>query len=282
MNNEQNLYYPNAFPNNNSNSVTLGKIASTTDQIINEKFPQISRTIRYPLRNKQFSLYANVLQKFLKKARRKNNELTNPIINEEKKNLASFYNKANEYGQQQMKEYLLVNQQKNHSIPEIIQRSLFTLKLYDKIPIVNKKLMAPYDDINNWKKGRLKCLNTKILKNTLSSMLTFSDFNKLPQYKILSQYIKNPSKLSQITKQINKENANLRNPKKLASKIANIISKDDYKLNTNTSTGYNLSPAYYQSYLNMQNTSIDPFSYNNLDAANKLKKLIIKENFNIN
>lgn len=272
------LSYINNPSFNNDNSVTLGKIAKLTDNVLSNKFPQISKLVKYPIRKNQFQLYSNVLKNVLKHRRKIYEETNNPTVVEEKQRLEEFYDKANSLGQQQMKEYLLINQQKNHSIPEVIQRSLLTLRLYDKIPIVNKKLMAPYTNPKYWVKGKLKCLNARMLKNELKSTFNFENFKKLPQYKLLSSYIRNPSLLNSTLNKLSRENLALKNPKKLARKISYIINKDKMDFDGD-SNGLLLGPSYVNSYKNWSTVPISYALNTNTKAGDKLGELLKKNNF---
>lgn len=213
---------------NVSSDLNFDVVAANVDNTINKKYPQLSKLIKYPNRAKQIKLYQNVHEKLLKRAQKKNEE---PLYSGEREGEKRFEEESIKLGKENMKTFLLLNQQKTHGIPEDIRKSLIALKMYYDIPIINSVLMAPFNDNSNWKKGSLLALTPKKLRDYLK--LRFiggsepNQLTKFPEYRLILNYIKGNGKYQKIKKILKKNENAYANPKKMATRIVNSITRDN-------------------------------------------------------
>lgn len=227
-----NHYYPKDLIENNSikdylpSTINFETVAGNVDSILNSKYPQLSKLISYPNRGNQMKLYQKVFEKAVKYAQHQNEK---PLYKDQEANAKIFYDESVKLGKENMKSFLLLNQQKVHSIPEEVRKSLLALKLYYDIPIIDGVLMSPYQNSSNWKNGKLSSLTIKKLRDHLKNKLDFIDSRemvKYPEYRILRAYIRGPAAFNKIKAYLNKQDAYYRNPNLMANRIWNQIKKN--------------------------------------------------------
>lgn len=282
QNNLNNMFYSQAQVRNFDGDISdylpqeynFKTLAGNVDSILSSKYPQLSKLIRYPNRNNQMKVYQHVFEKAVQNAQRKNEK---PLYKEEEANAKVFYDESVKLGKENMKTFLILNQQKTHNIPEEVRKALLSLKLYYDIPIIDGVLMSPYQNNSNWKNGKLMSLTIKKLREHLKTKVDFSNEKELvkyPEYRLLRGYIRGPAQYRKIKAILDKQEAAFKNPKKLANRVWTHIKKKGIDTFAQPTPNKYLSG----SDLNNLNYLSDSLTYDKLNAqkdrTEKLKPFI--------
>lgn len=242
----------------------INRISNAADKAIEKKYPQLSSSLRYPLRQQQIKILLELQKKLL---RSKEKQILDEDGKYEKEKMDEYYKESTKYGREQMKHYTLLNRNVDHSIPQIVKNALFSLNLYKEIPIVNGVLMAPYaNDLSEykgktqkiWKNGKLNRLNqfklqSLIYKNEkMRRLMDEKKLNQLPEYSILRTYITNPSKLGSVVSKISKKQSQFKNPKKMASLLFKEVKEQLSTLDKDSSLRYKSSLLSHRDHENME------------------------------
>lgn len=216
----------------------LNLLAAGVNNVIAEKYPQIAKRIVYPLRDKHFE----IIQETWKKAYNQGRYNQTKIRNVEEENAKTEYRNALvEAQREKAKNFLLVAQKDTNEIPESVKNAMISLKLYQTIPVINGRLMCPgtqlgvntiRDTVRNVnlpifaKNGDLMPLTPRKLRCYLAQthrddevLNNVQTLKKVPEYRIISTYINNPSKLGKLQKILDNDKQAFENPKKMAARI---------------------------------------------------------------
>lgn len=192
----------------------INKIQSAVDSVINEKYPQLSKRMVYPLRKKQLYIYQSTYGKLLRHFQNQNED---KLKNDEKNELTKFYDEQANYGKGRMQQHTVINP--NTKVPEDIKNALIALKIYQNIPIINNRLYSDFTVLENWKKGQLKPLNRLRLKTiVLNRNPTLKDeLKKFPEYRLLLAFIR--GKYYEVRKKLYVEQNKLQDPRRFSKRI---------------------------------------------------------------
>lgn len=208
-------------------------VAANVDKVLTEKYPQLSKLIKFPNRDSQLKLYQKVHEKVVKYAQNRNEKT---FLKPEEDASAQFFNESAKIGKENMKTFLLLNQQRTHNIPEDVKKSIIAFKMYYDIPIIDGRLMAPYTNSNNWKNGKLSTLTPKKLREYVKMRVTNlgneKELRKYPEYRLLLSYIKGPQYYSKTKRLLDKNEAAYRNPEKMAKRVFSVLKKTGISQNT--------------------------------------------------
>ena len=218
-------------PARGSELLDIDKLAQYADVALERKYPNLSRSLVYPLRKQHLPMLVELHKKIINSQSKKQADYER---RDEIAALDNFYHESSQLGREQMKNYTLLNRGIDHRLPLVVKNALLSLKLYKQIPIINGVLMAPYQynsmslggkSQKIWEKGKLARLNNFKLRALLAlnpKMKELMDTKKIktiPEYKILRTYITNPHKLGMIASRLQKEQRDFKNPKKMAGKL---------------------------------------------------------------
>lgn len=229
------------------NTRNLNLVALAVDGEINRRYPQLSKRIVYPLRNQQFEIIQETWKHLYNKGRR----FAHLNRNAEEEAAKGEYITALKAAQvEKARNFLLVNQKDTNEIPESVKNALISLRLWNQIPIVNGKLMCPITTgLQNVRdaQGRnqnffakngdmLPLTGVKLrafIRNTFLGqnneiMRNTTTLKRMPEYRILNTYIRNPNKLGKLQGMLNKDKQAFENPKIMAKRIAKRVAQNVY------------------------------------------------------
>lgn len=256
--------------------VDFKNVVANTDKVLSDKYPQLSKLIKYPNRSKQLKLYEKVHEKVLRKAQQKNEE---PLYKDEKDNARQFYDESAKIGKENMKTFLLLNQQRTHNIPDDVRKSLIAFKMYYDIPIIDGILMSPYNNNANWKNGKLMSLNTKKLRDYMKTRINLGNEKELvkyPEYRLLRAYVRGPGQYRKIKSILAKEEQAYANPNKMASRIVSAFKKNGYYNDLRPTPSKYVSGADLKNLTYLQQTLTNDRLNAQKDRSEKIKPMIDK------
>lgn len=266
----------NPINDNISSEANFGNVVANVDKVLSDKYPQLSKLIKYPNRGKQMQLYQKVHEKVIRAGQKKNEE---PLYKDEDDAAKTFYDESAKIGKENMKSFLLLNQQRTHGIPDDIRKSMIAFKMYYDIPIINGILMSPYMNNGNWKNGKLSSLNSKKLRDYLKgrvSMTNEKELVKYPEYRLLRAYVRGPGQYRKIKSILSKEESAYSNPTKMASRVFKFLKKDGIQTNLRPTPNKYVSASDIQNLGYLQQTLTNEKISGIKDRTEKIKPYIDK------
>jgi hypothetical protein len=255
--------------------VNFGTVAANVDQVMTQKYPQLSKLIKFPNRESQMKLYQKVHEKIVKRAQHRNEKA---LLKPEEDASKQFFDESAKIGKENMKTFLLLNQQRVHNIPDDVKKSLIAFKMYYDIPIIDGRLMAPYANSSNWKNGKLQTLTPKKLRDyvkiRINNLGNEKELRKYPEYRLLLGYIKGPTYFNKIRSIISKDEAAYKNPNKMANRIIKHFDNNNFSLNA-TATPQRYVKAGDLANLSYLNSTLTSNKFNTFkDKTEKIKPFI--------
>lgn len=268
------------------NTRNLNLVALAVDAEINRRYPQLTKRIVYPLRNQQFEIIQETWKHLYNKGRR----LAHMGRNAEEEAAKGEYITALKAAQvEKARNFLLVNQKDTKEIPESVKNALISLRLWNQIPIVNGKLMCPITtglqnvvDVQGRRQNffakngdMLPLTGVKLrayIRNTFLGennevMRNAATLKKMPEYRILNTYIRNPNKLGKLQGILNKDKQAFENPKIMARRIAkqvgqNVHEWDARDVVNERAAMRRIAPSDFLGFRNMQRAINQPGAIN--------------------
>lgn len=230
-----------SFREYETSSNTFRYAAQVAIQLLQKKFPELAHSLNLSRGNN-----LKIIEELNRKLNSHNKNSTlkeTDEVSERERKLFLDQRKANAL--EKVQKNTIFNYDRENLLPKEVADSIKALKLSKFLPIddngdilfpiSNLKTSSkynPFDKNGNWKKLNLASFRY-FLKSYDSIPQKIKEWsygknpilNRIPEYKILSQYIKNPKMLSKTITKLNTEKANKSNPKKMGNRLFRLWKK---------------------------------------------------------